>query len=445
VSGADATPWPSERRGWLVVGVLCACAIVSFIDRQIINLLVEDLKRDLAITDTRISLLQGLAFALFYATCAIPLGRLADVANRKRIVLGGLLVWTLATGGCGLAASFTHLFVARVLVGVGEATLTPNTFSMLADLFPPKRLALPCSVFTGASFVGSAVALLGGGALLGHLATVDPLVLPVVGELKVWQAAFLLAALPGVFVAILLVLFVREPVRRGSVANVPVERPSLRDVAAFYRRNLRALNAVFFGVSLLGAVQFSIGAWGPAYFMRVHHWTPPQVGFAYGTILLICGTGGAIAGGWLADRLEARHGQGHLRTALISAFGTIPFVIAFPLASSGTAAALLLAPVVFVGSLSLGAGPALIPVLAAPRMRGVLVASYLFAASLIGQAAGPWLVAACTDFVFGTPAAVRYSLVIVPVVLLLLSAAFLGSGLRAGATAARRATEAAPG
>jgi MFS family permease len=434
---ADST-WPPERRGWYVVAVLCACSIVSFIDRQIINLLVEDLKRDLALTDTSISLLQGLAFAVFYAACAVPLGRLADSANRKWIVGAGLVVWTGATAACGFAASFAHLFVARVLVGVGEATLTPNTFSMLADLFRPQRLALPCSVYSGSSFVGSGIALLAGGALLGHLATITPLTLPGVGELKVWQAAFLFAAAPGVLVAVVLFATVREPARRVNAATTaaPRERPPLRDVVAFYRANLRAFNAVFFGVSLLGAVQFSIGAWGPAYFMRVHHWTPAQVGFTYGAILLIFGTGGTVAGGWLADRFQAGRGQGHLRTALLSALATLPFAIAFPLAGTGQLAALLLAPLVFFGTLSLGAGPALIPVLAAPRMRGVLVAAYLFTASLIGQAAGPYLVAACTDYVFGSPADVRYSLVLVPAVLLMLAATFLTFGLRTPSTRA---------
>ena len=404
---------------------------MSFIDRQIINLLVEDLRRDLALTDTAISLLQGLAFAMFYAACAVPLGRLADSSSRKALIATGLCAWTAATAACGLAGNFVQLFCARVLVGAGEATLTPCTFSMLADLFKPQRLALPCGVYTASSFVGSGIALLAGGALLSHLATTGGITLPGFGPLKVWQAAFLLAAAPGVLVWLLLVFTVSEPARRGlQPRDATAARPALGELLSFYQANTQTLNAVFFGVALLGAVQFSIGAWAPAYFMRVHGWTAGQVGAAYGPVLLVCGSGGAIAGGWLANHLESRYGQGHLRAALASAIATLPFAAAFPLASSGAAAAWLLVPTVFLGSLSLGAGPALIPVFAPPRMRGVMIAMYVFVASLIGQAGGPWLVAASTQYLFGAPERVRDSLVLVPSAMLLLSAVFIGLGIR---------------
>lgn len=411
--------------------MLCLCSIVSFIDRQIINLLVEDLRRDLRLSDSSIGLLQGLSFALFYAACAVPLGRVADTANRRRLIAAGMCVWTAATALCGLAGSFLQLFCARVLVGVGEATLTPSTFSMFADLFRPQRLALPCGIYTGSSFVGSGIALLLGGAILAQLASSGVPTLPLVGQPKVWQAAFMLAALPGVFVVLLFLATVREPERRGLAPGRSAERPTLAELLAFYRSNVPVFNAVFFGVALVGAVQFSIGAWTPAFFMRVHHWTAPQAGAAYGLVLLVCGTGGSIAGGWLADWLEARKGQGHLRTALFSALATLPFAAAYPLVPSGGWAVVLLVPTVFIGSLSLGSGPALIPAFAPPRMRGVLVAVYLFAGSLLGQALGPFLVGASTDHLFGAPERVRDSLVLVTSLLLLSAAAFLATGLRA--------------
>ena len=127
---ANERPWPSEAYGWYVVFVLCVCAMVAFIDRQIINLLVEDIKADLAISDTQVSLLQGLAFALFYAIAALPLGRLADTGNRRRVIAAGIVVWTIAAAACGLAKNFLQLFLARTVVGVCEATLTPSGFSI---------------------------------------------------------------------------------------------------------------------------------------------------------------------------------------------------------------------------------------------------------------------------------------------------------------------------
>jgi len=422
--------WPNEAYGWYVVFVLCICSIVAFIDRQIINLLVEDIKADLQLSDTDIGMLQGLAFALFYAFAAIPLGRLADTGNRRRIIAFGIDVWTAAAAACGLARSFAQLFVARTMVGVGEATLTPSGFSMLADYFRPSRLSLPLAVMTGSSFFGSGVALLIGGYVIASLGRVEQVTLPLFGALAPWEAAFIIGALPGVFVTILFLLTVREPARRGSAGDV-VANPPLGEVLGFMVQHRGVFGAVFLGVSVLAAVQFCLGAWVPAHFIRNLGWTAPEVGYAYGLIFLFCGTGGVIAGGWLADRQFAR-GQldAHLRTVRLSAFAALPFVITFPLMTDGRAAVALLAPAVFFGTMAFGAGPSLIPVICPPRMRGLLIAIYLLIANIVGQAGGPLIVALFTDRVFGAPELVRYSLVVAPAALLLLGALLVSMGLR---------------
>jgi len=434
-SRPDDTPWPSEAYGWYVVFVLSVCGMVAFVDRQIINLLVEDIKADLQVTDTQISLLQGLAFAMFYALMAVPLGRLADTGPRKRIIAIGCIVWTVAAAACGLARSFWQLFFARMFVGVGEATLTPSGFSMLADLFRPQRLALPLSVFTGASFLGSGVALMVGGFVIASLANLKVVTLPLFGELQPWQAAFVIGASPGFLVALLFFVTVREPRRRASLAAdaaaADPERPSLREVAVFCRKHFRVFVAVFGGVSVLGAAQFSLGAWVPAFMIRTYGWAPSEIGYAQGVLFLTCGTGGVISGGWLADRfLEAGRRDGHLRVALISALATLPFMVTFPLAGSAWASIALLAPAMFFGAMAFGAGPALIPVIAPARMRGLLIALYLLVANILGQAGGPWIVAVFTDYVFGSPELVRYSLAVVPALLLLCGAALVASGFR---------------
>lgn len=430
---ADDTPWPSEAYGWYVVFILCVCGMVAFVDRQIINLLVEDIKRDLQLSDTQISLLQGLAFGLFYAVMAVPLGRLADTGRRNHLISIGIVVWSIAAAACGLARSFWQLFFARMFVGVGEATLTPAGFSMLADLFRPQRLALPLSVYTGSSFVGSGVALLVGGFVIAQLAELDVVVLPLLGELAPWEAAFVIGALPGFVVALVFFLTVREPRRRAAAAAAEAtadpDRPSLREVLAFCMRHARVFAAVYVGISVLAAVQFSLGAWVPAFMIRNYGWSPSDVGYAYGVIFLTAGTAGVVLGGWLADRFQERgRRDGHLRVALISALATLPFTVAFPLAGSAWGSIALLAPAVFFGTMAFGAGPALIPVIAPPRMRGLLVALYLLVANIFGQAGGPYLVALFTDHVFGAPELVRYSLAVVPAVLLLAGAALVASG-----------------
>lgn len=424
--------WPDAAYGWYVVAILCLCNMVAFVDRQIINLLVEDIKIDLAITDTQISLLQGLAFALFYAVAAVPLGRLADTGNRRWIISIGILVWTVAAAACGLARSFWQLFVARMFVGVGEATLTPSGFSMLADLFKPDRVSLPISVFTGSTFFGSGIALLAGGFVIATLDKHEVITLPVLGVMQPWEAAFVIAATPGILVALLFMLTIKEPVRRQVSQSFELSaKPALSDVAKFVGKNAGVFIAVFGGVSVLAAVQFCLGAWVPAHFMRNLGWTAPEVGYAYGLIFLVCGTGGVITGGFIADQFQARgFRDGHLRTVLLSAIITLPFVLAFPMMDSGRAAIALLAPVVFFGTMAFGAGPALIPVICPARMRGLLVAIYLLIANIVGQAGGPLIVALFTDRVFGSPELVRYSLMAAPALLLITGAGLVSLGFR---------------
>jgi len=406
--------------------------MIAFVDRQIINLLVEDIKVDLAITDTEISLLQGLAFALFYAVTAVPLGRLADTGNRRWIISIGIVIWTVAAAACGLARNFWQLFVARMFVGVGEATLTPSGFSMLADLFKPERVSLPISVFTGSTFFGSGIALLAGGFVIALLDKQDVVSLPLLGVMQPWEAAFVIAAVPGIVVSLIFFLTIKEPQRRQSHNAIPLTgKPALKEVAAFVANNGGVFAAVFGGVSVLAAVQFCLGAWVPAHFIRNLGWTAPEIGYAYGLIFLFCGTGGVIAGGILADQLQERGlRDGHLRAVMFSAIVTLPFVLAFAAVDDGRLAIALLAPTVFFGTMAFGAGPALIPVICPARMRGLLVAIYLLIANIVGQAGGPLIVALFTDRVFGSPELVRYSLMAAPALLLVSGAILVKLGFR---------------
>ncbi len=422
---------PRESYAWYVVFVLCVCGIVAFIDRQIINLLVEDIKRDLLVTDTQISLLQGFAFVVFYAAMAIPLGRLADTRNRRILIAVAIVVWSIAALACGLADSYGELFVARVFVGIGEAVLTPAGFSLLADYFRPARLALPVSVYTSASFAGSGVALLAGGYIIGLLGS-GPVDLPLIGTRADWQAAFIIGALPGFFVALLFYLTVREPQRRLSpmAADNRPEPAGWRDIVGYVREHAGVYLAVFVGLSLLSAAQFSLGAWTPAFFIRVHGWTAAEVGYAYGIIFLFFATSGVVGGGWLADKLHARgYRDANLRTAMLGALLALPFAVAYPLADNGRTAIMLLAPLVGLGSMPFGAGTAVIPIMTPSRFRAQLVAVYLLVANLIGQAGGPWLVALFTDRVFGVDAAVGYSLLVVVTAVLATGSAVIWFGL----------------
>ena len=209
---------PPAWRGWYVVAVLSIASIVSFIDRQIINLLVDPIKADLGISDFQISLLQGFAFALFYAVLAVPLAWISDRYNRKMVILFGLVCWSAATFASGLASVFMVLFLARMFIGVGEATLAPAGMSIISDMFSKKRLPGPISVYIGSGFIGSGLALTVGGYLYSLLVEAGPQTLPF-GTFVPWQLTFFAVALLSVPVFLML-LTIREPVRRDDTSVI---------------------------------------------------------------------------------------------------------------------------------------------------------------------------------------------------------------------------------
>ncbi|MCA3256280.1 MAG: MFS transporter [Alphaproteobacteria bacterium] len=431
-AGARAPDFSFRSNGyaWYVLAVLCLGSVVSTLDRQVINLLVEPIKADLGVSDTQISLLQGFAFALFYAVMAVPLGRLADTASRRNVIFYGVLLFSLATMSCGLATSFLALFVARMAVGVGEATLSPAGFSMLSDYFPKDQLGRAVGLFVGTTYVGSGVALIAIGWMLDLLGQHDPLMVPGFGPLADWQAAFVLAAIPGLGFAALM-LTVREPPRQGQGATERPEPPALAELGVFLRSNRALTLSAFIGLPLLAASQFGINAWAPTFFIRSYGWTAAEIGPLIGLGLMTLSPLGVLAGGWFADR-STRSGKsdGYLRVPVLAALASAPFVVLFPLAPSGEVALALLAPVMFLGAMPFAAGSAAIPAVAPNRMRAQLTAIYLLIANLVGAGAGPWAIAAFTDGVMGDPAKLYLSLSVVGLALLLAGVTFVAAGWR---------------
>ena len=228
---AGAGSQPSLGYAWYVVGVLALASMLGYVDRTILNLLVEPIKADLGIDDFQISLLQGMAFDVFYALAGIPLARWADRHDRCRLIAIGVALWSAMTVCCGLATNFWQLFLARAGVGIGEAALVPATFSLLADLFPRPLLARANSVFLLGAAVGAGAALLAGAHLLAllHGTQVD---VPVFGRLDDWQVTFVAVGLPGLLLSLLLFVSVREPARRNRQA---VARASLGELWQFVR------------------------------------------------------------------------------------------------------------------------------------------------------------------------------------------------------------------
>lgn len=396
---------------WYVVFALTATYTFSFIDRQIISLLVGPIQEDLQITDFEISLLQGLAFGIFYTILGIPIGRLADRKSRRLIITIGIAVWSAMTIACGMARTYWQLFLARIGVGVGEATMSPAAYSIISDYFPKERLSTAISIYFAGVYLGSGLAFILGGWVISLVADMDSISLPLFGEVRAWQAAFIMVGLPGVFFAIWM-RTIREPKRRDRITEHADDVGiGWDEVRAFISPRARVY--VFIGLAFGFHALFGYGqsAWVPEFYVRVHGMARSDVAYTFGLITLVLATSGLIAGGLLSDKLEA-HGRPDAKL-LIAALGTslmLPFAVLYPLVENTTLSFTLLGFTAFFGGFPYGVGAASLQVITPNEMRALVSAAFLFILNIVGLTMGPSSVAALTDFVFVDPMAVGKSL-----------------------------------
>ena len=410
--GAPIATTGSLRAGWYAVGVLWLGYICSFVDRQVLALLVEPIKAALQIADTQVSLLQGLAFGLFYAIMGLPCGRLVDRYSRRVVIAGGVALWSLATVACGFATGFWMLFAARMLVGVGEATLSPGALSLLSDHFPREKRVLPISLYVSAGSFGGGLAMIAGGAAIAWTAS-HPYLLPGGTVLEGWRATFVLVGLPGLLVAALL-LTVREPVRRNEGGTSP--RGAHTWSAAWdFMAERRGLFLRHYGAFALFAwLSYAMLSWAPTYFIRVHGWTLPEAGWRFGIVYLVAGSGGAVCGGVFSAWLRRREAvDANLRSAAWGVTAIVPAVVAAPLMSNPWLALALLGVAIFFTSFPSGASLTAISEVTPGALRGQVSAVYYLVMSFVGLAAGPLSVALCTDYLFQDPKRVGDSMALV--------------------------------
>ncbi|MEM9288814.1 MAG: MFS transporter [Pseudomonadota bacterium] len=409
------TPSPTYR--WYMVGVFMVAYIFSFIDRQILSLLVEPISADLQIDDAQFGLLLGAAFSLFYATMGIPVARLADSANRPLILTRGIAVWSACTAACGFASSFWQMFLARMGVGAGEGSLAPTVYSMIADSFPEEQLGRAYGVYSSGSMIGLGLAMIVGGAVAKFADSAGPVALPLVGLVKPWQLTFIVVGVPGILVALLIFLTIRDPERKGMLAggDGTAAKASIGATLKFItKEHPRTFFVFFFGNACAGLSAFTVWLWSPAYFIRVFQMDTASVGLLLGLIFLIVNSAGSLVSGLLCDRFAA---QGHLdapvRAGLIGALGCIiplgilPFVPSLPLAAAVFSIAAFFSAFVVAASTAQG------QILAPNQMRGQVGALSLFVISLVALGLGMWLIGYVTEAVFQDQVKVGYSMALV--------------------------------
>ncbi len=409
--------------GWYVVFVLVVAYVFSFLDRQILNLLVEPIKRDLGLSDVRVSLLQGFAFAIFLGIGSIPIGRLVDTARRMTIISVGVALWSLATASCGVASGFGGLFLCRMGVGIGEATLTPSASSVISDHLPPRRRGIGLGLYSVGVYVGAGLALVIGAEVIRHLP--PSVMLPVFGPIHAWQAVFIVVGLPGLLVAAW-TASLREPARRDGTDGAKVLHagpPSLADTFAFFNVNRPVLLALTFCAAFASMTSYGTMAWAPSFFVRDFGWTATEAGWAYGLLNVVFGTAGVLTGGWLGDRLCAQGVRnGRLLLMAGAGLGAAVFALVAPFAPEAGYALALFGPATFFTTVIIGTGPAALQDIMPNQMRGVAIALAVLAVNLIGLGLGPTGIALVTDVVVHDEHKLFYGLAIVPAVAALLSA-----------------------
>jgi len=422
---------PSGLYSWYVVFVLMIAYISSFIDRQILSLLVIPIKRDMHLSDTQVSLLMGLSFAIFYTLLGIPIGRLADMKNRKNIIIGGVLLWSFMTSICGGVKSYLQFFLARIGVGVGEAALSPPAYSIITDYFPKDKISRAISVYSAGIYIGSGIAVLIGASLIGSLPTGGTTVVPIFGEIFHWQKLFFYIGIPGVLIA-LLVSTIKEPSRKNTLhINQDSNKLTLSEAIAFIRTKQKAFLSVTLGITFISLVAYACIAWVPTYFVRNFGWTAQKAGGVYGIIISIFSTSGIVVGGWLADRfVKNGKSDGKLRVGIISAIGILLSSL-FPLIENEKIVILLLAVPSFFIAFPFGASTAAIQEMMPNNVRAFASAIYLLIINIVALGFGPLIVALITDYVFFDEYAIKYSISITIVLGSSLALFFYWNGLKA--------------
>ncbi len=419
-------PYPKSTYAWYVIAVLTFIYIFSYIDRQILNLLVAPVRNDLHITDTQISLLIGIAFAAFYVTFGLPIGRIADSHSRRGLIGIGFFLWSLFAAGCGLARNFAELGLMRMGVGVGEASLAPAAYSLISDYFPPNRRALAMGVYNMGITLGNGTALVLGGIITGFTAGRTEWMLPLFGAIRSWQLVFLIIGLSGM-ACVPLIATVREPARRGTSASS--KSVPFVEVLAYFKANWRTYVCHNLGITLLIVCAYATISWIPTFFIRHHHWTASKAGLWLGGMSTIFGSIGIFGAGWFANWLSQR---GRRDACMFVAFlipaAWLPILAGLLLAPKEALALALYAPSTLLATASNGVAPTALMLVTPQRMRGQASAIYIFLMSLIGLGLGPTAVAFCTDHVFHNDQAVGYSLLVVAAVVLPLASLLLWIG-----------------
>jgi MFS family permease len=417
--------YPSEGYAWYVVGILYLTYTLSFVDRAIINFLVDPIRADLLINDFQFSLIQGMAFTITYSIMGIPLGRLADSQTRRGQLAAGIALWCGMTVLSGKADGYWELFLTRMGVGIGEACLVPCAYSLIADYFPPERRALPLNVFSGAIMFGALVSPVVGGLVSEYALTGGPKDIFLLGQVKPWQFSFILVGLPGILF-VLAMKTIQEPTRKEKSGEADV-----RTTFQFLFRHWVTYGSIIGGTTFGAMTNGAILGWLVPWFSRRFAWNNARIGFYTGITNFIFGTTGLSLAGMLANRfISAGKKAVYIKLMMTAeALVLIPIVLAHVVDNPYWVLGCV-GGVIFFGGFSAGLGPASLQVISPNEMRGQITAFCFLVLNLVAGTIGPSAVGWLTTYIFFDDKMVRSSAVVVGFVASVLGLITLAPGLR---------------
>lgn len=383
---ATTAPPGAQSSVRVTLWILLVVYIFNFIDRQIVNILAEPIAKDLELSDTQIGLLTGLAFALFYTVLGLPIARYADrpTTSRPRLIAIALATWSAMTALCGMAQNYTQLLLARIGVGVGEAGCTPAAHSLISDMVPKERRASALAFYALGIPIGTVVGMIIGGQLADALG---------------WRQAFVVVGLPGVLLAVVVLMVMRDPRHRAAAAAGAPSAPVTNKAALRAIFGSRAMVLLLVAASSAAFLSYGKTTWATIFFQRTHGLTPGQVGLYFGIVNGVAG----IAGTWLGGKLADRYGATNRRHVLTAP--AVGMLVAVPIAYLGYAAAnwqvalaLLFVPTL-LNSLYYGPVYSSVQGLVTPQARAIAAAVLLFFQNLIGLGFGPLLFGMLSDWI----------------------------------------------
>ena len=394
---SDQSLWPSKRYAWFLTTILLISYTVSFIDRAMINLLIDPIRSDLKLTDIQMGQILGPGFMISYILFSLPIGRMVDKFNRIFVLIGGILLWSIATAAHGFSSDYYSLFVSRAGVGAGEAAVTPASWSIIADLFRPEDRAFPMSFYLMGPYIGQGLALLFGGLVI-QLYTVPVEILGF--TLQPWQMIFLFIAIPG-FVLSFGLAFLADPQRKGIINKEKQKDESFVDVIAYIKSKFSAYFTLMVAASFIVVLLYTFQAWVPTYIARVHGWDLSRVGYLFGIVTLISGSLGVLSGPVLERFLDRRGFKNSTHAVFLISASTLAVIP--PLTFLFVTEDFIL-PGMFVISffitLPMACFASGLQKMTPQNYRGSISGLYVFIMNIVGLSLGPTVVPFFTSVIF---------------------------------------------